>query len=36
MLMAFADIQGAEHIFEIIPKKDIVTYGAMIKGNDEV
>ncbi len=31
MLMKFGDITHAEHIFEMT-KKDIVTYGAMMKG----
>jgi lipopolysaccharide biosynthesis regulator YciM len=32
MLMKFGDVKRAEHLFEMV-KKDIVTYGAMIKGN---
>ncbi|CAF4165850.1 unnamed protein product, partial [Rotaria sp. Silwood2] len=32
MLMKFGDVQGAERIFDSIKKKDIVTYGAMMKG----
>jgi hypothetical protein len=33
MLMKFGDIQSAEKIFKMIKSKDIVTYGAMMKGN---
>ncbi|CAF4702971.1 unnamed protein product [Rotaria sp. Silwood2] len=33
MLMKFGDVQGAERIFNLIKKKDIITYGAMMKGN---
>ena len=32
MFMSFADIKTAEHIFEMIENKDVVTYGTMIKG----
>ncbi|CAF3342193.1 unnamed protein product [Rotaria sp. Silwood2] len=32
MLMKFGDIQSAERIFNLIKKKDIITYGAMMKG----
>jgi pentatricopeptide repeat protein len=32
MLMKFGDVLGAEHIFELIKKKDIVTYISMMKG----
>jgi hypothetical protein len=32
MLMKFGDVQRAEYIFEMV-NKNIVTYGAMIKGN---
>ncbi len=32
MLMKFGDIQNAENVFRMIKKKDIVTYGAMMKG----
>jgi hypothetical protein len=32
MLMKFGDVQGAEKLFQINKKKDIVTYGAMMKG----
>ena len=32
MLMKFGDIQNAEDLFRMIKKKDIVTYGAMMKG----
>ncbi|CAF1229480.1 unnamed protein product [Rotaria magnacalcarata] len=38
MLMRFNDIQRAEHLFELIEKKDIFTYGIMMNGyniNDE-
>jgi hypothetical protein len=33
MLMKFGDVTSAEHLFQMIKKKDIITYGAMIKGN---
>ena len=33
MLMRFGDITSAEHLFNMIKKKDIITYGAMMKGN---
>ncbi|CAF1159522.1 unnamed protein product [Adineta steineri] len=32
MLMKFGDVQRAEDLFKIIKKKDIITYGAMMKG----
>ncbi len=32
MLMRFGDVTGAERMFELIKKKDIVTYGTMMKG----
>ena len=32
MLMKFGDIQNAENLFRMIKTKDIVTYGAMMKG----
>ncbi|CAF1342565.1 unnamed protein product [Rotaria sordida] len=32
MLMKFGDIENAENIFQIMMKKDIITYGAMMKG----
>ncbi|CAF4888848.1 unnamed protein product [Rotaria socialis] len=32
MFMKFDDIQKAESVFQIIPKKDAITYGAMMKG----
>ncbi|CAF3819776.1 unnamed protein product [Rotaria sp. Silwood1] len=32
MLMKFGDIQNAENVFKSIQKKDIVTYGTMMKG----
>jgi hypothetical protein len=32
MLMKFGDVERAEHIFQMV-NKNIVTYGAMIKGN---
>jgi lipopolysaccharide biosynthesis regulator YciM len=32
MLMKFGEVKRAEHIFGMV-KKNIVTYGAMIKGN---
>ena len=34
MLMRFRDIQGAERIFETTNKKNVITYGAMMQGND--
>ncbi len=33
MLMRFGDVKSAEHLFELIKKKDTVSYGAMMKGN---
>ena len=33
MLMRFGDVRKAEHLFEMIKKKSIITYTAMIKGN---
>ncbi|CAF3890958.1 unnamed protein product [Rotaria sordida] len=32
MLMKFGDVQGAERIFDSIKTKDIVSYGAIMKG----
>ncbi|CAF1120001.1 unnamed protein product [Rotaria sordida] len=32
MLMKFGDIQSAQKLFQSIQKKDIVTYGAIMKG----
>src|SRR5689334_10019518 len=32
MLMRFGDVTGAEHLFQIIKKKYIITYGAMMNG----
>ncbi|CAF1662747.1 unnamed protein product, partial [Rotaria magnacalcarata] len=32
MLMKFGDIQSAERIFRLNKRKDIITYGAMMKG----
>ena len=32
MLMKFGNISHAEEIFELIKKKDIVSYGAVFKG----
>ncbi|CAF3917738.1 unnamed protein product [Rotaria sordida] len=32
MLIKFGDIQNAENLFQSIKKKDIITYGAMMKG----
>ena len=32
MLMEFNDIEGGEQLFEQIKNKDIVSYGALIKG----
>ncbi|CAF1539898.1 unnamed protein product, partial [Adineta steineri] len=32
MLMRFGDVKKAEDLFQIIKKKDIITYGAMMKG----
>ena len=36
MFMSFADMKTAEDIFEMIENKDVVTYGAMIKGESFV
>ncbi|CAF2149325.1 unnamed protein product [Rotaria magnacalcarata] len=33
MLMKFGDVESAERIFLSIKAKDIITYGAMVKGN---
>ncbi|CAF5167758.1 unnamed protein product, partial [Rotaria magnacalcarata] len=33
MLMKFGDVESAERIFQSIKAKDIITYGAMVKGN---
>ncbi|CAF4201899.1 unnamed protein product, partial [Rotaria magnacalcarata] len=33
MLMKFGDVESAERIFRSIKAKDIITYGAMVKGN---
>lgn len=33
MLMKFRDVTSAENIFEMIKKKDMYTYGTMMKGN---
>ncbi|CAM4841505.1 unnamed protein product [Rotaria magnacalcarata] len=33
MLMKFGDVESAETIFRSINAKDIITYGAMVKGN---
>ncbi|CAF1169539.1 unnamed protein product [Adineta steineri] len=35
MLMKFGDVKNAEGLFKIIKKKDIITYGAMMKGYGE-
>ena len=32
MLMNFGDVKEAEHLFEWNKKKDIITFGAMLKG----
>src|SRR5438270_197977 len=32
MLMKFGDVKNAEDLFGLITVKDIVTYGAMMKG----
>lgn len=32
-LMRVSDVEGAEHLFELIQNKDIVSYGAMMQGN---
>ncbi|CAF1223357.1 unnamed protein product [Rotaria sordida] len=32
MLIRFGDIQNAENVFQSIKKKDIITYGTMMKG----
>ncbi len=33
MLMRFGDVHGAEHYFESIKEKDVISYGAMMQGN---
>jgi len=33
MCMKFGDIETAEYIFCMIKKKDIITYGSIMKGN---
>ncbi|CAF4219046.1 unnamed protein product, partial [Rotaria sordida] len=32
MLMKFGDIENAENLFQMMKKKDIITYGTMMKG----
>jgi DNA-binding ferritin-like protein (Dps family) len=32
MLMRFGDVQGAEDLFALVKKKDVITYGTMMKG----
>ncbi|CAF4321038.1 unnamed protein product, partial [Rotaria sordida] len=32
MLMEFGDVENAENLFQTMKKKDIITYGAMMKG----
>ncbi|CAF3260021.1 unnamed protein product, partial [Rotaria socialis] len=32
MLMKFGHTHNAERVFELIQKKDVITYGAMLKG----
>ena len=32
MLMNFGDVESAERLFELTKKKDIIIYGAMMKG----
>ena len=32
MLMKFGDVESAEQLFELTKKKDIIIYGAMMKG----
>ncbi|CAF4952376.1 unnamed protein product, partial [Rotaria socialis] len=32
MLMKFGNTHNAERVFELIQKKDVITYGAMLKG----
>ncbi|CAF2112326.1 unnamed protein product [Rotaria magnacalcarata] len=34
MLMKFGDMQSAERIFRLNKRKDIITYGALMKGNN--
>jgi hypothetical protein len=33
MLMRFGDVKNAEELFESIKKKDVISYGTMMKGN---
>ena len=33
MLMRFGDVHGAEHLFNKLECKTVVSYGAMMKGN---
>jgi hypothetical protein len=33
MLMRFGDVKCAERLFESIKKTDVISYGAMMKGN---
>jgi hypothetical protein len=33
MLMSFGDVKSAEKLFESIKKTDVISYGAMMKGN---
>ncbi|CAF4379290.1 unnamed protein product, partial [Rotaria sordida] len=32
MLMKFDDVESAENLFQIMKKKDVIAYGAMMKG----
>ncbi|CAF4590753.1 unnamed protein product, partial [Rotaria magnacalcarata] len=32
MLMKFGDVESAERIFRLMKTKNIITYGAMVKG----
>jgi len=33
MLMRFGDVKCAEQLFQSIKKTDVISYGAMMKGN---
>lgn len=33
MLMSFANVERAEQVFKLIKKKDVISYGAMMKGD---
>ncbi|CAF4305886.1 unnamed protein product [Rotaria sordida] len=34
MLMKFGDVENAENIFQMMKKKDVIAYGAMMKARE--